>query len=127
MRMLKGIVAACFIVIVMLIALTQIQLPEVKGSYQVEISGTSVPYTGWAPLDVVAASFCYILKSPTITSDLLVFMYFAGICAVSYIGSILGIFVAIIERGKEADFIFALSFVGCVFFAIFTTVIAVLI
>ena len=127
MRMLKGIVAVCFIVIVILIALTQIQLPEVKGSYQVEISGASVPYTGWAPLDIVATSFCYMLKSPTISSDLLIFMYFVGICALSYVGSILGIFAAILERGKEADFIFALSFVGCVFFAIFTTVIAVLI
>lgn len=127
MRILKVIVAVCFIAIIVLIGLTQLQRPQIREEFQVEISSESLPYTGWTPLDVVITSFYYIFKSPTITSSLLIFMYFVGISIVSFIGLILGILVAIFERGREADFIFALSFVGCAFFAIFTTVIAILI
>lgn len=127
MRILKAIVAVCFIVIIVLIGLTQLQRPQVREEYKVEISSDTLPYTGWTPLDVVVTSFYYMLKSPTITSAMLIFIYFAGICVVSYIGSILGIIIAVLERGKALDFIFALSFVGCVFFAIYTTVIATLI
>lgn len=125
MRILKSVVYLCFITIIALIFLIHIQLPEVKG-YQHEISSTFPLYIGWAPFDVASSSFYYMLKQPTITSGLLVFMYFVGVGVMSYIGFILGLFVAIIERGKEANFIFTLSFTGCLFFVIFTTVIAIL-
>lgn len=126
MSILKGMVFVCFIAIIILIVLTQIQLPALEKEYELEMGEISLPYTGWTPLDVIASSFCYMLKSPTMTSALLIFMYYVGVSIVSYLGSILGLFVVIIEKGKETDFVFALSFIGCVFFAIFTTVIATL-
>lgn len=125
MRALKGTVFLCFIVIAALIFLTHIQLPEVKG-YELEMYPISPCQLGWRPLDVAISSFRYMLKSPIITSGLLVFMYFVGVVIASYLGSILGLFAAIIGRGKRTDFIFTLSFIGCLFFAIFTTVVAIL-
>ena len=125
MRILKVIVFLCFIAIATLIFLAYIQLPEVK-EYELEMSSICPLYIGWMPFDVTTSSFYYLLKSPTITSGLLVFIYFAGVVIVSYVGFILGLFAAVIERKKKTDFIFMLSFVTCLFFAIFTTVIAIL-
>ena len=126
MRILKGIVVLCFVVIIALIFLTYIQLPAV-GEYQLEITEISPYHIGWTAVDTITASFHYLLISPTITSGLLIFMYFVGVAAASYTGFILGIIVAVAERRKKTDFLFMLSFITCLFFAIFTTAIAVLV
>ena len=115
----------CFIAIIALVFLTRIQLPDVKG-YELEVSSISPFYSGWTPLDVVTSSFYHLLTSPTITPDLLIFMCFVGVGVASYVGFILGLFIAVIERRKKTDFIFMLSFITCLFFGVFTIVVAVL-
>lgn len=126
MKILKALVCICFVAIILFIFLAYIQLPEVR-EYEHEISSTFPFYTGLAPLDVVSSSVHYLMNSPTVTSGLLIFLYFVGVGVVSYIGSILGVIVAIIEKGEKADFVFIFSFTGCIFFAIFTTLITILV
>ena len=126
MRLMKGIIIFCFIAITAFVFLAYIQLPEIK-EYQLEMSESTPLQIGLRPVDVIVGSFYYMIKSPTITSGLLVFMYFVGIAALSYIGSILGLLVAIVERGQRTDFLFMLSFITCLFFAIFTTIVAILV
>ena len=110
MRALKYIVVLCFVAIVALIFLTYIQLPAL-GEYQLEITEISPYHIGCVVIDTITSSFHYLLISPTITSGLLIFMYFVGVAAASYTGFILGLFVAIAERRKKTDFLFMLSFI----------------
>ena len=125
MRILKGLVIVCFVAIAALIGLTYIQLgvPD-EGGF--EINTTCPYYTGYGTIDTVLLSYWQIMNSPVVSSGLLIFMYFAGIVMVSYAGLVLGLLVILVERLPEQDFVFTLAFISCLFFAIFTTVVAVL-
>ena len=131
MEIVRGVVIACFILIIALVCLSNIELAEARhyrlGTYGASVEPVSTYRTGWMPFDLTIASFYNIKESAAISSAFLVFIYFVNSVVISYLGSILGVFVIIVKGRENLDFIFRLAFATCVFFAILTTTISILI